>query len=444
MQQIEALYAGHLAALRQRYDRLLERAGFDPLVVYSGAPAEHFLDDNEHPFVVNPHFKAWVPLTDYPMSFLIYAAGTRPKLVLYRAADYWHGTPAEPRGVWTDHVDLVLIDDPDAARAHLPPANAVTAFIGEVESRFAEWPIGDPNPGALLDALHYHRAWKSEYELACMREANAIAVRGHRAAAQAFAAGASELEIHLAYCRACGVPETELPYVNIVALNAHGAILHYRGRDAERPATPRSFVIDAGASYAGYASDITRTYAAHEGEFASLIDAMESAQQALCASVVPGVDFGELHLEAHRRIAQILANAGLVKMPPESIVETGLSSVFFPHGLGHYIGLQVHDVGAFFADAEGTVIPRPEGHPFLRLTRTLEPGQVTTIEPGLYFIPQLLAEARDGAHAGQIDWSRIEHLLPYGGVRIEDDVAVTAQGHENLTRDAFACAEAAG
>jgi Xaa-Pro dipeptidase len=115
-----------------------------------------------------------------------------------------------------------------------------------------------------------------------------------------------------------------------------------------------------------------------------------------------------------------------------------VSSAFFPHGIGHLIGLQVHDVGGFAESDRGGTIPKPDGHPFLRLTRTLEPGMVVTIEPGLYFIDLLLEELRDKGLGPSVDWERVAAFKPFGGVRIEDDVACTAGEPQNLTRDAFA------
>jgi Xaa-Pro dipeptidase len=108
-----------------------------------------------------------------------------------------------------------------------------------------------------------------------------------------------------------------------------------------------------------------------------------------------------------------------------------------PHGIGHLLGLQVHDVGGLQRSPGGGEIARPDGHPYLRLTRRLEPGFVVTMEPGLYFIDQLLSQARAQAHGAHINWPRVEQLRRFGGIRIEDDLAVTASGCENLTRDAF-------
>ena len=134
----------------------------------------------------------------------------------------------------------------------------------------------------------------------------------------------------------------------------------------------------------------------------------------------------------------MLASQGIVRMTPEAQVETGVSSAFFPHGLGHYLGLQVHDVAGFQQDESGGTIAKPPGHPYLRLTRTLLQDQVLTIEPGIYFIDMLLAELKRGPHAASVDWDKVERLKPYGGVRIEDDVRVTDGEPENLTRNGFA------
>ncbi|MGZ8797894.1 MAG: M24 family metallopeptidase, partial [Thermoanaerobaculia bacterium] len=100
--------------------------------------------------------------------------------------------------------------------------------------------------------------------------------------------------------------------------------------------------------------------------------------------------------------------------------------------------LQVHDVGGFLKDALGACIPKPEGHPYLRLTRVVEASHVFTIEPGFYFIEPLLAELKASENAKYVNWKKVDDFRRYGGIRIEDDVVVTNTGHDNLTRDAFA------
>jgi Xaa-Pro dipeptidase len=272
-----------------------------------------------------------------------------------------------------------------------------------------------------------------------MREANRIGARAHRAAEQAFRAGESEFGIQTAYLAAASQTEAELPYANIVCLNQHGAVLHYTHFDRRPPAQRRSFLIDAGASQAGYASDITRTYAAAgHMEFQALVDSVERAQQGFVAMVKAGQSYPGLHLHAHRVLAEVLREHGLIRMSAESAVESGVSAAFFPHGLGHPIGLQVHDVAGFQRDENGGSMPRPEAHPYLRMTRTLAPGMVVTIEPGLYFIDMLLEALRAKTVAADIDWNKVEAFRPYGGIRIEDDVVCTEGAPENLTRNAFA------
>jgi Xaa-Pro dipeptidase len=286
--------------------------------------------------------------------------------------------------------------------------------------------------------LDFPRAAKTPYELACLREANRLGARGHQAAAQAFEAGGTEFEIELAFLRACGLREQELPYNPIIALNEGGAVLHYQVLEKHAPEHRRSLLIDAGAEFAGYASDITRTYALRDGDFRHLIRKMDALQQELCTGVRPGVDWRDVHLRAHELVAMLLRDADIVTCSAEEAVAAGVTSVFLPHGIGHLLGLEVHDVGGFMRSADGGEIPRPEGHPFLRLTRVLEPGFVVTMEPGIYFIDQLLGAARADTRARAINWTRVEDLRPYGGIRIEDDLAVTPGGCENLTRDAFA------
>jgi Xaa-Pro dipeptidase len=217
-------------------------------------------------------------------------------------------------------------------------------------------------------------------------------------------------------------------------------VLHYQHLERRTPRPLRSFLIDAGAQFRGYAADITRTYAAEAGPYADLIAATDEAQLLLCEEIVPGRDYREVHLTAHRLLGDVLHRAGVLSVPGDAAVELKLTSVFFPHGIGHLLGLQVHDVGGVQGDAEGRERKRPEGHPYLRLTRMLEPGVVVTIEPGIYFIDSLLAAAHEDTRRQYIDWALVEKLRPYGGIRIEDDVVTTSGRPENLTRDAFAAA----
>ena len=437
MDTLAQLYPSHLDTVRERHDRALAATGYDHVLIFAGAQRMQFLDDNPYPFKVNPHFKAWVPVIDNPHCFVAYTPGEKPTLVYWQPVDYWYKPAATPRGWWVGHFDVRIIASPDDAVQHFPRGERI-AFIGESEETHG----GDSNPEPLLNALHWERSWKTDYEIECIRQANARGARAHVAAERAFRQGLSEYEIHIEYLRAAGSTEYDLPYDNIIALNENGSVLHYHGHERDRlPAAERhSFLIDAGASVNGYASDITRTYSAQDDdEFARLIEAMDAMQQSIVAAVKPGVAYPDLHFMAHRKVAEILRDFAFVKdLDADGIVEKRISSTFLPHGVGHFLGLQVHDVAGFMADPHGAMIAQPEGHPYLRLTRTIEPRFVFTIEPGLYFIEPLLKELQASGNAKYVRWPKVDAFRQYGGIRVEDDVAVTADGHENLTRDAFA------
>ena len=436
---LSALYPAHLAEIEHRSAAALAVAGRDTLAIAAGVPHGWFLDDQDYPFKVNPHFLNWLPLTDAPGSWIVYAPGAKPKLIFLQPRDYWHVVPAAPAGYWTQHFDIVTIRAPEEARAHLPKDPSRCAIVGEANAAAGDF-VPD-NPEAALNLLHYRRAFKTPYEITMLRVASKLGVHGHRAAEKAFRAGASEFDIHCKYLEATRLAEHQLPYANIIALDAHGAVLHYTHLDRNPPTHAYSFLIDAGGQFHGYASDITRTYASRDAsEFQALIDAVEIAQQGFCARVRPGQSYPELHVHAHRVLMQAMREQGFITCSAEAAVASGISSAFFPHGLGHLLGLQVHDVAGFARDERGATIPKPEGHPDLRLTRTLAPGMVTTIEPGLYFIDMLLAELKATPAAKDVVWSKVDAFRQYGGIRIEDDVVCTEGDPLNLTREAFAAA----
>ena len=440
---LASLYAQHLTQIIEQADAALAASGHDALLVAAGTPRLRFLDDQAPPFVASPHFLRWLPLADAPGSWIVHVPGQKPRLIFLQPRDYWHVVPQTPQGYWVEHFDIITATDEHATRVELERLlGEHSAIIGEEGAAGSD--IAPNNPPALLARLHWTRACKTPYEVTLMRAASRIGARGHRAAARAFAEGASEFEIHLAYLAASGQSESALPYPNIIGMDTHGAVLHYTRLQRDRPTAPRSLLIDAGGQYAGYASDITRTHAASDqGDFATLIASMEEMQQILCLGVRAGQSYAALHEEAHRLLGGVLVQHGLVRCSAEAAFAQGITRTFLPHGLGHLLGLQVHDVGGHQSGPEGGRTPPPPEHPYLRLTRTLEAGMVVTIEPGLYFIPMLLEPLRAGAAGGEVDWTRVEQLAPCGGIRIEDDVLCTAGDPHNLTREAFAALDAA-
>ncbi len=431
---IDSQFTAHLDRIHNAIARSMQELGTDALVIHAGLEHLAFLDDQPYPYKPNPWFVWLAPVLRAPGSLILWRYNKKPILYFVSPEDYWHAPPAIPDDPWTLQFDLQAVPDPQSALAALPAGGERVCWIGEPAPPHPQWLR---NPATVLLQLEQLRCRKSPYEVGRLMEATVLGAAGHLAAEQAFRAGGSELEIHLAFLAASRQCEADLPYGNIVALNEHAATLHYQLRAPDRPAQRHSLLIDAGANSRGYASDITRTHAAAPGLFATLVDAMHALQQQLCARVKPGVDWRDLHLSAHQLVAQLLGDAGVLRIAAEDAVAQGISSAFLPHGLGHLLGLQVHDVGGFRAGAHSPPIARPAGHDSLRLTRRLEEDMVVTVEPGIYFIDSLLQPLRTGPHARHVDWSLVETLRPCGGIRIEDDVLVTATGHENLTRAAF-------
>lgn len=431
------LYRTHLETLKNRYACALDRAGGEAVLIGAGLPVLIHRDDQDHPYRPEPLFMQWAPLGAHPGSALLFRPGRKPVLFVHEPDDFWHQAAPLPSGPWDKLIDIRVVRD----RAALVKTCARLRHL-KLLGDPAQWRglglKGTANPKALLTCLDYDRAWKTGWEVECLREATRLGLAGHRAVRAGFDAGCSEYELGLLFLAACGQTDAELPYPAIVAINRNGATLHYQHR--ERVRLPRgarhSLLLDAGCTHYGYASDITRTHAARRGEFATMVRDMHAAQQRLCALVRPGVAFPELQLAAHREIAGLLARWDIVRLSPDAMLAARVTDHFLPHGLGHFLGLQVHDVGGDLAGPGGGKLPRPPRFPRLRLLRPLEPGMVVTIEPGLYFIDTLLERLRARRSAARhVQWQHLATLRQYGGIRIEDDVLVTRTGHRNLTRE---------
>jgi Xaa-Pro dipeptidase len=429
------LYDEHLVELDRRLSVALDAAERQCLVIFAGHTKYRFRDDLSYHFAVEPYFKAWVPLTNYPGSALKLVPGKRPILVLLREPGFWHEPPAAPTGFWVEHFDIREVDSAEAVLDELGKESANASVIGEASSQTDAFTHS--NEQTVLNVLDYFRAYKTQYEIACISRANEIAALGHVAARDAFTDGASEFELNSVYCRASSQTEPELPYPNIIALNEHASILHYQNLRRDRPEAARSFLIDAGAQCNGYASDITRTYSSADDDFRSLINAMDRLQQTICGEVRDGIAFPDLNDRAHELLAEVLCDQKLLSCGAEEAYENGITKSFLPHGLGHFLGLQVHDVGGRLAGIDGSEHPPSEKHPRLRLTRHLETGVAVTIEPGLYFIPSLLSELRESVLGGNVRWDKIDALQVCGGIRVEDDIIVTKDGALNLSRPAL-------
>lgn len=428
---LKSLFLDHLKARQRIAEEAMAVHKLESIVLSSGAPFTYFADDCDAPFRPTPHFHHVCPVGG-PHHVLHLRPGQTPRLIRYAPEDFWYEQLPLGNPFWADGFEITDATSVDAVWEQLGEVKQA-AYIGNETERAVA--AGLPaNPAGLTAFLDWHRSYKTPYEVACIDEAAKLAARGHQAARAAFLAGGSELDIHHAYVQAVGAQDHELAFPTIVAMNEKGATLHYENKRTLKPGL--TLIMDAGARYQNYASDITRTHVAPGADprFKALREGMERIELRLCGEAANGMPFGDLHHRTHLYLGALLKEAGILDADPEEAVQKGFTRIFLPHGLGHHLGIQVHDVAGKLAGPDGTLQPPPAAHPFLRTTRTIEPGHVLTIEPGLYFIPMLQRPFREGEHAGRFDWKLIDELAPCGGIRIEDDILMTESGPRNLTR----------
>lgn len=308
--------------------------------------------------------------------------------------------------------------------------------IDEVQAEFIEefdrkTPI---DLDTLPDAITHCRVFKTEDELDQLREAARVNSIAHREVLDALEPGKFEYELKAVFDY--HQIENGLmhdAYNGIFAAGKNSAILHYVENDSKIK-DGDLFLIDAGFEHNGYASDFTRTYPAN-GQFsplqAEVYEAVLEAQKQVIEASKPDAKMEDLHILAARTMMQGLKDADIVSGSIDELMGKDVFALFFPHGLGHFLGLDTHDVGGYPKGVER--IERP-GIKYLRMRRTLQPGMVLTIEPGLYFVPALLEPAlEDDTVSSYLNESKLRDMMDFGGVRIEDNLIITDDGYENLT-----------
>ncbi|MDH2998859.1 Xaa-Pro dipeptidase [Pasteurellaceae bacterium LFhippo2] len=434
---MKELFAQHISRIQQIIQDCLESARLDGIWIYAGEPKYHFLDDQSAPFKINPHFNYIFPEPTAEQSWLFLDGKNKPKIYFYAPQDYWHVMPNPPvDSFFAEFFEWQILTDSQQIKQHIQSPQ-YCAFIGEQTELAQSLGFSEINPKKVLNILHYERSIKSEFEIECIYQAQFSALKGHKAAKEAFFAGKSEFEINLAYLQATQQSDNNVPYGNIVAINQNSAVLHYTKLDVKPPKESNSFLLDAGTTYLGYASDLTRSYAFDpQSEFAQLVAKLDQFKLDIIDNLEIGFNYLSYHTQMHQWISQMLNEFELVKLPAEQIFEEGISRAFFPHGLGHQLGLQVHDVAGFQQNRRGTHKAAPDVYPSLRCTRDLAEGMVLTIEPGFYFIDLLQKNWRNGPLASRFNWKKIDELKQYGGIRSEDNIVMRANGAENLTAKA--------
>ena len=430
-------YANHVATLTSKYEQIL--AAGQSVLIHSGTEHHYFGDDRAIVFQAFGHFAHWLPV-NRPDHFVLVRAGDKPRYFQVVPQDFWYDQSlqidADLEPAIHEAFDVVRLSSIDdvAKQTDL----TVCDYLGPDPSWAAAQGItqAKTNAPALLAPLDFARAVKAKYEIDQLRLANQQGLVGHAAAAECFLGGGSEFEIHNAFLQACSLLEYETPYTNIVGLDTNAAVLHYQHKSRTRVPNAQLLLIDAGSRINGYGSDITRTTPSQHCHpvMDSLITGMEALELEIVASVKPGVAYPALHDQTIAGVASLLVEHGIAKVAKSELIERRLAHAFMPHGVGHLLGIQVHDVGGHQRNASGGRVEPPAHSPALRTTRMLSEDMVFTVEPGLYFIPMLLDPLRTGYAREALNWPLIDELIPSGGIRIEDNIRVTATGAENLTR----------
>jgi Xaa-Pro aminopeptidase len=418
----------HAAAFAERRRRLLATLGPDAIAVFPAAPERARSNDVEYRYRQQSDFYYLTGFAEPGAVCVLQPAHPDHEYVLFvrprdRERETWTGRRAGVEGAMGDYAAdrAYPIDEIDQ---HLPK------WIGERtglycalngDEAFSRQALGwfehgrslrqrtGSGPSGLLDArevVHEMRLFKEAPEIEAMRRAAAISAEAHAAAMRAARAGGWEYEIEalIEYTfRRHGAAGPAYP--SIVAAGANATILHYTSNDRQCGAEDL-LLIDAGAEYDFYCADITRTFpigARFEGRRRDVYALVLAAQLAAIEAVRPGARFDDPHQRAVRVLAEGLVSLGVLGGPVEAVLEQELYKPVYMHRTSHWLGMDVHDVGLYKRD---------------EASRLLEPGMVLTIEPGLY-----IADFLDDIAP---QWHGI-------GVRVEDDLLVTADGHEVLT-----------
>ncbi|MEA9864836.1 aminopeptidase P N-terminal domain-containing protein [Xanthomonas campestris] len=419
------------AEYARRRKQLMQMAGEQAILILPAAPERVRSHDTHYPYRQDSDF--WY-LSGFPEpeAVLVLVPGRKhgEAILFCRERDAereaWDGPRAGQEGAVAQYGmdDAYPIDDVDEILPGLLEGRSRVYYhfgrdvdfdlklIGWLKRVREQVRHGAQPPHEFLELghlLHEQRLFKSRDEIALMQQAADISVRAHRAAMQLVRPGVHEYQLQAEIEREFRAADAWPAYGSIVGTGSNACVLHYRANNA-RSRDGELVLVDAGAEYRGYAADITRTFPVN-GRFSAaqraLHDLVGAAQAAALAQAQPGIAYEAGHLAAVQALTEELLRLGLLKGTLERNLAEGHYKRFYRHKTGHWLGLDVHDVGEYRLAGE---------------SRLLEPGMVFTIEPGLYV---------------SADDTSVEAKWRGIGIRTEDNVLITADGHRVLT-DALA------
>ena len=439
------------ATYLQRRRELAAAVG-DGLILIQGAPlAPRNYQANTYPFRQSSHFlyyagidrpDLWLTLDPESGSSTLYSAPWTMDDVIWCGEQSTPAELAERSGIDRVCPPAALIDDLAAASGRgdvhfLPPyrASLAAALAQNLGRPLAS--ITDGVSRRLVRAVAEQRLVKTADEIAQIEDALGVTAAMYSAAMAATRPGLREADIAGIIQGVALRSNRQQSFLPITTVR--GEVLHNESR-ANPLREGQLLCIDSGAeSPEYYASDITRTFPV-SGRFderqRAIYEVVLASQKAAIAATRPGVPYRDAHLVAARVVTSGLIDLGLMKGDPDEAVAAGAHALFFPHGLGHALGVDVHDMedlGDAVGYGEECVRSTQFGLNALRFARTLKPGYVMTAEPGVYFIPALIEQwAAAGTAAEFIDYDRVRTYSSFGGIRIEDDVLVTDDGSRVL------------
>ncbi|WP_375510362.1 aminopeptidase P family protein [uncultured Nostoc sp.] len=431
--------------LRLRRQQLANLIDF-PVILWSGSNSSRNFPANPFPFRASSHFLyfAGLPLSNAAIRL---EAG---KLELFiddpsPSSALWHGEM--PKGQ-----EIAQKIGADVARpmAELESwvEDAATLAVQDAATWTQQsqllnrWVLPQSPPQGidleLAKAIASLRLTHDEAALTQLRKAAAVTVEAHKAGMAATPKAKLEAEVRAAMEGVIIAHNMTTSYNSIVTV--HGEVLH--NEQYHHPLQPGDLLLaDVGAeTETGWAGDVTRTWPV-SGKFSStqrdIYNVVLAAHDACIAKIYPGAEYGDIHLLAARVIAEGLVELGILQGNPQDLVEMDAHALFFPHGIGHLLGLDVHDMedlGDLAGYEEGRSRSDRFGLGYLRLNRPLRPGMLVTIEPGFYQVPAILNDTNvRSKYQNVVNWQRLSEFADVRGIRIEDDVLVTTEGSEVLT-----------
>jgi Xaa-Pro aminopeptidase len=434
-----------IKALQQRRQKFSHLFEGQALLWAGSAPSRNF-PANQYPFRASSHFLyfAGLPLQGAVLGL----SGDQLTLFMDDAPSedsLWHGCSPTVRQIAAQigaiaHYPLSQLAEFADAAATIPLQDPFarqhqTNLLGRSWDNARELQGLDRR---LAEALVQLRLVQDEAAIAAMQQAADVTVQAHLAGMACTRTAQTEAQVRAAMEAAIVAENMTTAYASIATVQ--GEVLHnLHYHHALQPGD--LLLADVGAEHTlGWAADVTRTWPV-SGQWSptqrAIYDVVLAAHDACIAAIKPGAEYAEIHLVAATAIASGLAELGILKGNPATLVERAAHALFFPHGVGHLLGLDVHDMedlGDLAGYAPGRTRSDRYGMQYLRLHRPLQAGMVVTIEPGFYQVPAILQAAQhQGKFDDCVDWERLAEFNDVRGIRIEDDVWVTDAGSKVFT-----------